>query len=311
MPTIGSILGEAFGLVRTRFAAVAAWAGLYFVATFGMGLMMRPLMAAQAQDFARLQAGGPPAPFAAFGTLGPAFLLVELLLLAVMLALYAAAFRAILFPARGRAFYLRLGMDELRLLGLMIVLGIAGVVLWIVAALAFAALAAGLAMLLGVNSGGGSGAFAGVILLVVLLFFPLAGGFIFLWTRISLAGPLTLLRRRIVIGEAWRLSRGHFWTLFGVYLLLGIALLVAFMVVAAIFGGIDLPRHDAGARQSGGTPADHGRAADDGVRGDRYRGRGGDGAARRTVDRACRRRNGERDPPAPAGRHGRRVRLTR
>jgi membrane-anchored glycerophosphoryl diester phosphodiesterase (GDPDase) len=51
--------------------------------------------------------------------------------------------------------------------------------------------------------------------------------------RLSLAFPLTLLRREIVIGESWRLTRGRFWTLFGAYLV--IFVLVTALSVAATF----------------------------------------------------------------------------
>jgi hypothetical protein len=54
--------------------------------------------------------------------------------------------------------------------------------------------------------------------------------------RVSLAYPLTFLRGRIVIGEAWRLSHGRFWTLFGGYLivfLVALALAIAVAMVTA------------------------------------------------------------------------------
>jgi hypothetical protein len=56
---------------------------------------------------------------------------------------------------------------------------------------------------------------------------------LFFWVRVSLAFPLTLMRRRLILGEAWRLSRGHFWTLFGGYAVL-IVILIAVGLVASI-----------------------------------------------------------------------------
>jgi len=67
----------------------------------------------------------------------------------------------------------------------------------------------------------------GVIAMAILL----GGG---LGTRFSLAGPLTLLEGKIIIGPSWRLTRGHFWRLLGAYLvivlLLGLIYAVAMML---------------------------------------------------------------------------------
>jgi hypothetical protein len=52
--------------------------------------------------------------------------------------------------------------------------------------------------------------------------------------RISLAGPMTIAQRKVVIGPAWRLTRGAFWRLFGAYLLLAIATLVVYGVAMAV-----------------------------------------------------------------------------
>jgi hypothetical protein len=57
-------------------------------------------------------------------------------------------------------------------------------------------------------------------LLVCIGFLVLMAGTIYVEVRISLAFPLTFVRRNFIIGEAWRLSRGRFWTLFGAYFLI-------------------------------------------------------------------------------------------
>jgi len=57
----------------------------------------------------------------------------------------------------------------------------------------------------------------------------LGGG---LGTRFSLAGPLTLLEGKIIIGPSWRLTRGHFWRLLGAYLV--IVLLLALIYAVAM-----------------------------------------------------------------------------
>ena len=56
------------------------------------------------------------------------------------------------------------------------------------------------------------------------------GAMIYAEVRLSLAFPLTFMRRSFVIGEAWRLTRGRFWTLFGAYFIIGLV----YMVLAGI-----------------------------------------------------------------------------
>jgi hypothetical protein len=48
---------------------------------------------------------------------------------------------------------------------------------------------------------------------------------------------LTVIRRKIIIGDAWRLTRGHFWSMFLGYLVLGLMLFVVYIAVAAITMG--------------------------------------------------------------------------
>ena len=50
------------------------------------------------------------------------------------------------------------------------------------------------------------------------------------YVKLSLSFPLTLLRRRFVIGEAWTLTKGRFWTLFGAYFMIFV---IMFVPVAA------------------------------------------------------------------------------
>jgi len=59
------------------------------------------------------------------------------------------------------------------------------------------------------------------------------GVVVWLYVRLSLAYPLTLLRQEIIIGESWRLTRGRFWSLFTAYL--AIFLLITALSLAASF----------------------------------------------------------------------------
>jgi hypothetical protein len=217
MVTVGSILGGTFRFIGNNVRAILVWSAILFLLTLLMMVMMRPFYEAQIASLQ--QPGAVPAapPMGSF----LAFMLVGF---AVVVILAAATFRAVLFPEQSRFAYLRVGMDELRLLGcaLILVIGfylimfVLGIVLGLVLAIVFAA------------AGGGAGAITASALI------GLAGLVFSTWlvTRLALAGPLTILERKIVIGPAWRLTRGHFWSLLGAY---AVMMLILFAVYGAIF----------------------------------------------------------------------------
>jgi len=222
MVSVGHILEGAFGLIRERFTAVAIWAGVYLAASIATVLAVRP-MAARMTDPATASD-----PSALIGAMLPVYAM-NLLLVLVGIVLYTAAMRAVLRPQAGGLGYLRLGGDELRMLVLAILFGIFGIVLGVGFAMLFALVTAGAAA--GSNSAGVTilVAFVGGLAVFVL--------FLFLTIRFSLAFPLTLHRRRLVIGEAWSLSRGRFWTLFGAALVVTLIGMVMWTIVATFAMG--------------------------------------------------------------------------
>jgi len=215
MVTVGSILSGTFGFVRDNIRAILVWSGLFFLLGLAMMLIMQPFYAAQ---LATMQAGAVAPP--QFAPL----LLMMVLLLVVMTVVWAAVFRAVLFPEQSRFAYLRLGMDELRLLGCVLVLLIAFYLLMLVSGIVL--------VILGAAVMGMGGAASGVITIA------LAALVLSLWlgTRFSLAGPLTILERKIIIGRSWRMTRGNFWRLLGAYL----AILV---LLAIVYGTLSLLRN--------------------------------------------------------------------
>lgn len=217
MISVGRILEGAFGVFREHFIAVAIWGGIYFACNIAMALAMQPVMS----DISNTD------PRWMFTAMGPVWL-IGLLLGIVGVVLYTASMRSVLRPDAGGIAFLRLGMDELRMLGLLLIFSIGAFVLTFAASLVIGLFLGGVAA--------GTDSVALTAILSALVFLVLFGGLIFLVIRFSLAFPLTLHRGAFAIGEAWRLSRGHFWKLFGAALvvtMIGFVVSIAINMVAA------------------------------------------------------------------------------
>ena len=222
MLSVGRILEGAFGLVRERFVAVAVWIGIYLVCNIAFMLTMGSMFTAAMNPAAATDPG------AMFGAMLPMFAMIPVFLL-IATVLYAAAMRAVLRPDAGGVAYLRLGMDELRLIGLAIIFGIVGTILMFALSLVFGLISAGIMA----SSEGG----AGSVLMSFVLMLGVFAVAIFFIVRFSLAFPLTLYRRKIVIGEAWTLSSGRFWSLFGAALVITLILVILNIAVSVFTMG--------------------------------------------------------------------------
>ena len=226
--SVRSIIAGGIDLVRTQPRVVAIWIAIYLVGAAAAMVALRPFMADMIvfqQEVAAHAAAGmstPPVfPTGVFGWL----ILMEVVFLILGIVAFAAVVRATARPGGDRFAYLRLGMDELRLLGLGVLLVIAALAAEIVAIIALV-LAGVLARLVA-----GDGATVAVVAILAIL---LVGAAIWAEVRLSLAGALTIIRGRIVIIDAWRATRGRFWTLLGVYAVLTIAFMVVGVVMVAL-----------------------------------------------------------------------------
>lgn len=222
MISVGRILEGAFGVFREHFTAVAIWAGIYLAGNIAMLLTMGPMMAAAMNPATSADPG------AMMSAMGPVWLL-NLVLALVGVVLYTAAMRAVLRPNAGGIAFLRVGMDELRMVVLCVLFFIGSIILLFLASMVLGLLGAGVAI--GSQSPVLTALFSFLIGLIV---FGLAVYFII---RFSLAFPLTLHRGEFVVGEAWRLSRGRFWTLFGAALVVVVIGFVLTMVVSVFSMG--------------------------------------------------------------------------
>jgi hypothetical protein len=222
MVTVGGIISGGFDLLRQRPLAALVW-GIIYVAASALGLfaMFVPMM-----QFAMANAGAQAAPDPAtfMQMIGEMYLFFFLLMI-VMVILLTAGLRAALRPEESSFASLRLGMDELRMVGLFLLFAIAGFVLMMVMSLVFGIVFGAMGMFGSMRSGQPGGGFILMMLLIYAL--PL-----FLTVRLAPAFALTVMRRKIVIGEAWTLTSGHFWVMFGGYLVLNLIIFIIYMVLA-------------------------------------------------------------------------------
>jgi len=155
------------------------------------------------------------------------FALVAPLGLLLGAVLNAAVARAVVRPQEKALGYLRLGMDELRVLvvtvAMFILTCVGSMVLFTVVGICVglaAAANAGLAWLVGIVLG--LGAIAAIVWIMV---------------RLSLAVPITLAERRISLFDSFGLTKGHSLSLLG----MGIIAFIMSILVGMLMGVVALP----------------------------------------------------------------------
>lgn len=216
---------EGFRLVRRNPLALVAWTLLYAVLTlatlFSMSGVVDQLEAWSAQAEALESVTRPTleqilAVMSGFGWIlaQVAWLLPVSLIVGAMLS--AAVARGVLTPSSDRRGYLRLGMDEVRVLAVTFVLG---VVMCLVAVASF--LAVGI-LIAAVKTAAGDGPAA---IAAVVGFLGVTCLFVWLAVRLSLAVPITVAERRFAFFDSFNLTKGRFWPL------LGMAVLAVVMVL--------------------------------------------------------------------------------
>lgn len=226
---VGQVLAGGAQLVRTQPKAMATW-GIGYLIVFGAAfVLLRPMfadmLAFQQKAMAAQAANLPPPPLPAGFFLS--IFAIEMVFVLFAIAVFAAAVRATALGGDDRFGFLRFGRDELRLVGLAIIVGVLGLVASVVLGVAVGLLAA----VIGAVLGGTPAAILGV---TVPLFAIFMLGLLWAEVRISLAGALTVLRGRIVLRDAWRLTHGRVWTLLGAYLVIGLAYCAVTLVFLSV-----------------------------------------------------------------------------
>ena len=215
-----------FGVVRHRPAAVAIWTVVQLVVSGGVWVMLAmrfgPLLhqisalsAAQSQDPAQLVAlSHELLPLDGYATL---FSLIFYSML------FATMNRAVLHPEDDAFGYIRLGADEFRQLGLMVIFMLFGVVGAFVLVI--------VATIVAVALGGGSQATAEASIIVMPLFLSAV---VFFTVRFSLASAQTFATKTINVFGSWALTKGRALPIFGAYLLAFCLLIVVTLLGAVV-----------------------------------------------------------------------------
>lgn len=239
MASVGSILGGAFGLLRERPVSVIIWALTYSVGSIilSLGLTFAMFGALMPDPQNAMQAGS------MFGSMFGLMLLVYLAILFLGAVVMTAVFRAMLRPEEGGFAFMRLGMDELRMFGLIILVIIAGFIAILIGELLLFLLIMIVSVVLG------QGMITGAISFLLGLSFFCA--VIWAYVRISLILPLSYYRGRITVDGAWALTKGRFWTLFGSYFLVALI----FVIVGGVFVWSTMGGYFAAVAQAGRDPA--------------------------------------------------------
>ena len=204
---------EGFRVVRRHPMALIFWALFYAVIMVAAFAVMGPNLIGFISATEQLeQSGATPtmedfAPL--FQMMGMLFAVLLPLSLIASAMIYAAVARSVLRPGESAFGYLRLGMDEFRVLVVSVVLVLVFMVLMVVTSGIIGAV-------IGMTVASETPA---LWLLVVLLILAAVGVCIWLAVRLSLAIPITMAERRIAIFDSFAFTKGRFWPLLGMALL--------------------------------------------------------------------------------------------
>ncbi|MDG2522506.1 hypothetical protein P7B02_13220 [Caulobacter segnis] len=212
---------KAFEVMGRRPKPIIAWAVFYaafsiFIAALNAQIAGPVMLAMETKQ---------AAPMEIF-RLFPWFAVCAVLFFAVWTIGYTAMIRAVLTPEDDRAFYLRLGGQELRQAGVLLAFTL--MLLGVYFLLFMALLAVGF----GGTVGGRPSAWS--LAVIVALVLATVGAMVFVGVRLSLAMPITFVQGRVELFDSWSMTKGRFWPMFGAYLLAAVAVTLIYIVVMVL-----------------------------------------------------------------------------
>lgn len=221
---------EGFRVVRRQPLTIVWWTLAYLVCTLAFFAVGAPAVANLMSMAETLEGSTQPSieEFQQIAMVYAAFLgWVMPLALICGAIINAAVARSVLRPAESAFGYLRLGMDEVRVLVVTVVLGILAMIVSVV-----------VWGLVGVLAGfvGASGQNA-LWLVVVVAGLGAVALLIWLAVRFSLAIPITVAERRIAIFDSFGVTRGRFWGILG----MAVIAFVMTMIVALLGMVVGMP----------------------------------------------------------------------
>jgi hypothetical protein len=236
--SIGAAVKSGFGVIRRNPGAVVVWTLVYLVLACWPYAVIVPLLGL---EFWINGGMGEKPRFAALLIIQLVQTLSFLTSTLGLVLLFCAIYRAVLEPNQKRRWFMRLGTQELWV-------GLVSTVMFVLLVIAACVLAMPLAavwLAFAIADTAPSPIEIGVLCIIGALLFAVL---LWVWTRLSLAVPMSFERRAFILFESWSLTRGHALRMFLAYLaayflicLAGFLLLLAFAAVAMLlslpFGG--------------------------------------------------------------------------
>ena len=225
--SIGEAVGEGFGLIAKRPVTILVWGLARVAIAAGVFAVMAPLYLGVFGQIASQAATGVSTPpnLAGIEAMQGANLLLSVASLFVGSVLYCAVYRSVLFPEQSAWAFMRVGAAELFYFLFFFAATIALIVGMIV-------LFIPLIVIVGISTAAHAPAFGALFMLAGFLGILV----LFIWgvCRLSMVGPMMVEDGRFHLFDAWALTRGHFWSLFMIALLLIVIVIVIEVVLGVI-----------------------------------------------------------------------------
>lgn len=173
-------------------------------------------------------------PPASVMALGPMMFLFQILFYVIAAAYEAACLKWMIRGETGGLFGISFGADTWRVyltywIWLFLSLAIGVVFLVLFGGVAGSMVAVGAV-------GGDTNSIGGVALMIPILLLAVCIAWLWLAVRLAPAAATSVARQRFAFFDAWKVTKGRFWALFGAFFLLGIMSAVAFLTLYVAVG---------------------------------------------------------------------------